>query len=181
MHELVGDRARHARGNYGAAWRLQPLVVAVGSFLILDERRSLRGWSGLVIGLAGVALMIAPLLGSGLGTPVPVQVVAASVYSILVMAAGTMVQRGQIAQDGLCVSSTIQNLSGSLVAAGAAVAQADWKWDGSADLLLALGWSVVVFSAAALSLLVWKTRRQGATRVALPPENWTVLRWSSVP
>jgi drug/metabolite transporter (DMT)-like permease len=146
---------------------LQPLVVAVGAFLFLGERLSGRGWAGLAVGLAGVALVLAPLLGRGLAASVPAYVVIAATASILAMAAGTMVQRGSIAQDGMFASSAVQNLGGATVALVATVVQGDYRWDNSPDLWLGLGWSVVMLSAAALSLLVWMTRRQGATRVSL--------------
>lgn len=145
---------------------LQPLVVAVASFLFLHERLPPRGWAGLGVGLAGVALVLAPLLGKGVGTPVHPYVVIAAVASILAMAAGTMIQRGSLAQDGIRVSGAVQNASGTVVALIAAAAQGDWRWDNSLVLWLGLAWAVLMLSAAALSLLVWMTRHQGATRVS---------------
>jgi drug/metabolite transporter (DMT)-like permease len=146
---------------------LQPLIVAVGAFLFLGERLPARGWTGLAIGLLGVALVIAPLLSTGLVKPVPAFVVAAAVASILAMAAGTMVQSGALAQDGMRASSAVQNLGGAGVALAATLVQGDYRWDGALPLWLGLAWSVLMLSAAALSLLVWMTRHQGATRVSV--------------
>lgn len=146
---------------------LQPLVVAVGSFLFLGERLQARGWAGLGIGLGGVVLVLAPLLGQGLESHVPTYVVVSAVGSIIAMAAGTMIQRGQLAQDGIGVSGAIQNIGGAVIAAAALLALGDYRWDNAPELWLGLGWSVVMLSAAALSLLVWMTRQQGATRVSV--------------
>ena len=146
---------------------LQPLVVAVGSFLFLRERLPARAWSGLGIGLAGVVLVLAPLLDAGLSRTVPAHVVAMAAGAIVAMAAGTMIQSGSLAQDGIWVSSAVQNLGGTLVAALATVAQGDLRWDNAPALWLSLLWSVLMLSAAALSLLVWMTRHQGATRVSV--------------
>ena len=146
---------------------LQPLIVAVGAFLLLHERMSRRGWVGLAVGLAGVTLVLLPLLGRSIGTPVPVVVLAGAAGAILAMAAGTMIQRGPIAQDDICAAGAVQNLGGCAVALIAAVLQGDHRWDNSVTLWLALAWSVVMLSAGALSLLVWMTRRQGPTRVSL--------------
>lgn len=163
---------------------LQPLVVAVGSFLFLGERLPSRGWLGLGAGLGGVTLVLAPLLGKGFATPVPAYVVTAAGASIVAMAIGTMIQRGRLAQDGICVSIAIQNVGGAVVAGLATMMQGDHRWDNSPDLWLGLGWSVLMLSAAALSLLVWMTRQQGATRVSLllllvPPlaaiETWVLF------
>jgi drug/metabolite transporter (DMT)-like permease len=146
---------------------LQPLAVAVGSFLFLGERLHVRGWAGLGIGLGGVVLVLAPLLGKGLASPVPAYVVVASCASIIAMAAGTMVQRGRLSRDGIGVSGAIQNIGGAAIAAVAAAAMGNARWDNSPQLWLGLGWAVLMLSAAALSLLVWMTRRQGATRVSV--------------
>ena len=43
----------------------------------------------------------------------------------------------------------------------------DYHWDGELSLWLGLTWSVLGLSVAALSLLVWMTRHQGATRVSV--------------
>lgn len=146
---------------------LQPLVVAVGAFLFLGERLPRQGWIGLGIGLAGVVLVLAPLLGAGLGRPMPFLVVFGAVAAILAMAAGTMIQSSSLAQDGIRASSAVQNLGGAAIALVATLGQGDYRWDGSVSLWLGLGWSVLMLSAAALSLLVWMTRHQGATRVSV--------------
>ncbi|MBB4859535.1 drug/metabolite transporter (DMT)-like permease [Novosphingobium chloroacetimidivorans] len=146
---------------------LQPLVVAVGAFLFLGERLPARGWAGLGIALIGVVMVLEPLLESGLAISVPWYVVAGAVTSILAMAVGTMIQSGSLAQDGIRVSSSVQNAGGAAIALGATMALGDYRWDNSLSLWLGLAWSVLMLSAAALSLLVWMTRRQGATRVSV--------------
>lgn len=146
---------------------LQPLVVAVGAFLFLGERLPGRAWAGLGIGLAGVGLVLEPLLDVGLSRAVPAYVVAVATGSIVAMAAGTMIQSSSLARDGIWVSSAVQNLGGTLVALLATLAQGDMHWDNSPALWFSLAWSVLMLSAAALSLLVWMTRHQGATRVSV--------------
>jgi drug/metabolite transporter (DMT)-like permease len=163
---------------------LQPLVVAVGSFFVLKERLPIRGWAGLGVGLIGVAMVLTPLLGHSLGAPVPGYVVAGAVSAILAMSAGVMIQRGQLSQDNLMVSSSIQNIGGAAVALLATLMLGEYRWDNSPTLWAGVIWSVLMLSAAALSLLVWMTRSQGATRVSLllllvPPltavETWILF------
>ena len=169
---------------------LQPLVVAVASFGLLGERLAARAWTGLGIGLLGVALVLTPLLTRGGHASVPVVVAVAAIASILAMAAGTMVQRGSLGGDPIRVSGALQNLGGAVVAGVVTVALGDYRWDGSLALWLGLGWSVLGLSAAALSLLVWMTRHQGATRVSallllVPPlaaiEAWLLFDERLVP
>lgn len=169
---------------------LQPLVVAVASFGLLGERLAARAWAGLAIGLAGVGLVLAPLLIRGGHASVPLFVATAAVASILAMAAGTMIQRGSIGGDPMRVSGAVQNLGGAIVAALATVALGDYRWDGTPALWLGLAWSVLALSVGALSLLVWMTRHQGATRVSallllVPPlaaiEAWILFGERLVP
>ena len=145
---------------------LQPLVVAVASFALLGERLAGRAWAGLGVGLAGVAMVLAPLLARGAQTPIEPLVVIGAVLSIVAMAAGTMIQRGPIGGDPMRVSGAVQNAGGAAVALAAAALLGDVRWDGAAPLWLALGWSVLGLSVGAFLLLVWMTRVQGATRVS---------------
>lgn len=146
---------------------LQPLLVAVGAFLFLGERLSAQGWGGLGVGLLGVVLVLAPLLGIGFARPIPPHVVFMSVASVVAMAAGTMIQSGSLAQDGIRTSSAVQNLGGAGVALLATIGSGDYRWDGTPELWVGLAWSVLMLSAAGLSLLVWMARHQGATRVSV--------------
>ncbi|WP_116092126.1 DMT family transporter [Sphingomonas crusticola] len=169
---------------------LQPLVVAIASFGLLGERLAGRAWAGLGIGLLGVVLVLAPLLMRGGHISVPLFVAVGAVASILAMAAGTMIQRGSISGDPMRVSGAVQNIGGAGVAALATVLLGDYRWDGALALWLGLGWSVLGLSVGALSLLVWMTRHQGATRVSallllVPPlaavEAWILFGERLVP
>ncbi len=146
---------------------LQPLAVAAGSFVFLGERLPRRGWTGLCVGLVGVVMVLAPLVERGLEASVPAYVVAGAVTSVLAMAAGTMLQAGGLSRDAMPVSGAVQNVGGAVVAVVATLASGDYRWDGSPPLWLGLAWSVLLLSAAGLSLLVWMTRHQGATRVSV--------------
>jgi drug/metabolite transporter (DMT)-like permease len=77
-----------------------------------------------------------------------------------------MIQRGSIGGDPMRMSGAVQNLGGALVAVPATLALGDYRWDGTLSLWLGLCWSVLGLSVGALSLLVWMTRHQGATRVS---------------
>lgn len=145
---------------------LQPLVVAVASFGLLGERLGARAWVGLGIGLAGVLFVLAPLLARGGHVSVPLFVAVLAVASIFAMAAGTMVQRGAMAGDPLRISGAVQNSGSAVVAIVATVLLDDYHWDNAPELWTALAWSVIGLSVSAVSLLVWMTRHQGATRVS---------------
>lgn len=145
---------------------LQPLIVAVGSFLLLGERLRSRAWLGLAIGLAGVMLVLYPLLSRSGSQPIVASALIAAVGAIVAMAAGTMIQRGKAASDPMLISGAVQNFAGATVCGAAAVLLEQDHWTNAMPLWLGLSWSVLGLSVVGVSLLVWMTREQGATRVS---------------
>ncbi|HKY81282.1 MAG TPA: DMT family transporter [Sphingobium sp.] len=146
---------------------LQPLMVAVASVAFLGERLLTRAWGGLVIAIAGVGCVLLPAIersGAGGVTLLPI---IAAILSVLGMAAGTLVQRGSIAGDGIWISGAVQNAGGALVAIAAALTIGEMRWDSAPLLWAGLGWSVLGLSAGGLSLLVWLVRTQGPTRPSM--------------
>ncbi len=145
---------------------LQPLMVAVASFALFGERLPGRGWTGLGIAILGVGCVLLPAIErSGAGSVDPLGAIGA-ILAVLAMTAGTMIQRGPLSGDPICISGAIQNGGGAIVAIVAALLAGDWRWDGSATLWLGLGWSVLALSSAGLTLLVWMVRHHGPTRVS---------------
>lgn len=145
---------------------LQPLIVALGSFLLLGERLRSRAWLGLAIGLAGVMLVLYPLLSRSGSQPIVASALIAAVGAIVAMAAGTMIQRGKAASDPMLISGAVQNFAGATVCGVAAVLLEQDHWTNAMPLWLGLSWSVLGLSVVGVSLLVWMTREQGATRVS---------------
>jgi len=121
---------------------LQPLIVALGSFVLLGERFRKRVWVGLAVGLAGVMLVLYPLLSrSGSQHIAPLAMVAA-VGAIMAMAAGTMIQRGKAASDPMLVAGAVQNMAGASLCGAAALLLGQDHWTNVLPLWLGLGWSV---------------------------------------
>lgn len=144
---------------------LQPLIVAFLSFVIHRETLHGRGWAGLAVGVAGVAMVLAPAIERG-GTALPPGAAAVAILSILGMAGATMIQHAHLAADPLRSAGALQNGAGTVVALVAVAALGHARWDNSPALWGGLAWSVLLLSAAALSLLSWMLRHQGATRVS---------------
>ena len=146
---------------------LQPLMVAVAGAFLLGDRLLARGWAGLAIAIAGVVCVLLPAIErSGAGT-LPMLPVVAGLFAVVAMAAGTLIQRGSIAGDGIWISGAVQNAGGALVAIAAALFVGEMRWDGAVILWLGLTWSVLGLSAGGLSLLVWLVRTQGPTRMSM--------------
>jgi drug/metabolite transporter (DMT)-like permease len=145
---------------------LQPLVVALAARAVLGERVRPRTWLGLLIGLAGVFLVILPRLLSGdgsVGTPL---VLAVAVVGIISMAAGTLVQKTSLAGADLRAASAIQNFGAALVCALLALLLGEGHWAAGWVPLASLGWAGVILSGGGTTLLVWMVRRGEAARVS---------------
>jgi drug/metabolite transporter (DMT)-like permease len=145
---------------------LQSLMIAFLAFALFRERLPARGWAGLAIGLAGVALVLLPALEHGVRGVSPM-VAGIALLAVLMMAGATMIQHRHLAADPLRSGIAVQNAGGTLVAIVATLWLGGTWWDNSAMLWAGLAWSVLGLSVAALSLLSWMIRHQGATRVGV--------------
>lgn len=144
---------------------LQPLMTAILAGLFLGEELTARHWIGLALGLAGLALVLAPridLAGSGI-TPLSVGVVVAAVLSITL---GTLYQKRFSVTGELRTGVAWQFFSGTAVCAIAAWF-AGWgtiMWSG--EFIFALAWLVVVLSFGAVMMLMVLIRRGAVSQVA---------------
>jgi len=153
---------------------LQPLLVALLSRAVLGERVTRRTWVGLLVGLAGVALVIAPRLASGDGSVGSPLVLAVAFAGIVSMTVGALVQKTSLAGADLRAASALQNAGAAAVCGLAALVLGEDRWTGGAASLAALAWSGVIVSGGGTTLLVWMIRRGAAARasallLAVPP------------
>ena len=141
---------------------LQPILTVLLARAWLGERISARQWSGLMLGLAGVYLVVRHkvALDGDLVTLLP----------IIVALAGISI--GALYQTKF--AAHVDQRSGAVVQFTACVvlyAPIVWwleprpiAW--TIELVLALGWSVIVLSVGAISLLYWMLRHGAAADVA---------------
>lgn len=141
---------------------LQPLATAVLAVPLFNERLSARGWLGMALGLAGVALVLAPKVAGGVAPAW--LVVAVSVLSVGAITAGSLYQNGKLAQSDLRTAVAVQNLGAALVAALFAVLLHETRWSGAPALWVSLVWGVVFLSGGAVTMLMWMLRRGNAAR-----------------
>jgi len=143
---------------------LQPLFTALIAVSFLGKALPPRAWAGLLIGFAGVGLVLAPkLAGHGAGS-LTVLTVAAAMLSVLAVTGGTMVQKWLSATD-LRVAASIQSFGAAIVAAAATMLLGTSRWDGTPLLWGALVWAVLVPSMVGTTLLMWMMRHGDATKV----------------
>ena len=140
---------------------LSPLVTTALSIAGGHERGDARLWGGLAVGVAGVAISLAPELGSarvGAG-------VALTVIGMLGLAGGTVLQKRWVGASDPRVSVAAQSVaSGALVVPVALLAGG--HVDVSAQFALTLAWLGWGLGIGALSLFVRILRAHDASAVS---------------
>ncbi len=143
---------------------LQPLFTALFAVSVMRKTMPSRAWLGLLIGFAGVGLVLAPkLLGHGTGS-LALLTVTAALVSVLAVTGGTIVQKWLAATD-LRVAASIQSLGAAMVAVVVTLLVGTSRWDGTPLLWGALVWAVLVPSVVGTTLLMWMVRHGEATKV----------------
>ncbi len=143
---------------------LHPLLTAMLALPLLRERLIPRQWAGIAVGVAGVALIVAPKVGPVGGVPLAGVVVA--LFATLSLTLGTIWQKHSKPQMDLRVNAAIQFVGAFLVTAPAAALTEDGRFDASPALWGALAWAVLGLSVGGISILLVLLRRGAASKVA---------------
>ncbi|QYF91923.1 DMT family transporter [Massilia sp. PAMC28688] len=161
---------------------MQPILTAAAAPLIGESVRA-RQWIGLVLGLAGVALVVyAKITLVGLST----LAIVYCLLALLCITAGTMYQRHYCPRFDLRSGTVIQFGATALLMLPLAMAfeQLDWRLSSvqwTPRFIGALLWSVLALSIGALFLLFKLLRRSEATVVTslmyLTPPTTAVMAW----
>lgn len=156
---------------------LQPLLTAVGAGWLLGEVVLARQWVGLLLGLAGVALVVAGKLGVGFSATALIPVFVA----LLGITGGTLYQKRFCRPLDWRTGSIAQFVPTALVTLFVAALTEHFRVDWTGELVFAIGWLVLVLSVGAVSLLNWLIRQSSAVNVAslfyLVPPCTAVFAW----
>jgi drug/metabolite transporter (DMT)-like permease len=155
-------------GISGLISAAQPLLTALLAAPLLGERVTRRQWLGIVAGFVGIVLVLAPRLSvvdmAAIGTvALPMIVNFAAIVSLTL---GTFYQKRFVAGADLRTGTCLQFVGALAVVAPLALATETLRFDVSATLLAALGWSVLVNSMASIALLLLMIRHGELSRVA---------------
>jgi drug/metabolite transporter (DMT)-like permease len=143
---------------------LHPLLTAALAIPILHERVTPRQWTGILVGLVGVGLVVAPALGAV--KAVPIAPLLASLGATLALSLGTVWQKRSQPRMDLRVNAAIQFIGALLLTAPLALLLEEGKFDHSPEVWGGLLWAVLVISVGAISLLLILLKRGAASRVA---------------
>ncbi len=157
---------------------LQPILTSTLASRWLGERVAPHQWAGLVLGLAGVWLVVHERTGGG-----DAKLIAwvAIFIGLIGITTGTLYQKrfagGADWRVGLLVQYAA---SGALFIIGALLFET-WAVDWTPQFVLALAWLVFVLSLGAIWLLYFMIRRSAAMRVTslfyLTPAVTALMAW----
>ncbi|MEC9365113.1 MAG: DMT family transporter [Pseudomonadota bacterium] len=158
----AGMRAGVPPAAAGLIAGLMPLVTALGAAVLLGERMTRWTLPGLLLGLAGVLLVIAPQLrapDSALGY-------AAMLAALLSLSGGTLYQKRHSGALDPRLSLWVQLVAAGLVLLPFAAALEGLQYTPGPAAFGGLAWVILVNSCAGLLLYLWLLHRGAAARVA---------------
>ena len=156
---------------------LQPLLTAIVAGRVLGEAVSPRQWLGLLLGFAGVGLVVFGRTGGGFGAGALVP----AFIALVGITAGTLWQKQFCPRFDWRTGAVAQFLPTAIATAlvAACTESAPVQWSG--EFIFALGWLVLVLSLGAVSLLNVLIRRGAAVDIAslfyLVPPCTALFAW----
>lgn len=141
---------------------IQPILTAFAGRLA-GERLAPRQWTGLALGIVGVAMVVSNKIGiAGLD----LAAVTAGVIALLSITAGTLYQKKHCGHEDLRTQSVMQFIAAGIVVLPLALMFETRAIVWSGELIFAIAWLVIVLSFGATSLLLLLIRRGAATAVS---------------
>ena len=141
------------------------------------SRVSVRQWLGLLLGLAGLAFVVWPKMGTGEVTPANL---ALAIVALLGITIGTLYQKRYVAPCDVRSASAVQMLAALAISAPFALLEPE-AMDWHLNLVAAMAWSVGVLTLGGSSLLYLLIQRGEATAVTsllyLVPPCTAVMAW----
>ena len=166
-----------AAGTAAMLVGLQPIATVAIARGWLGERVVPRQWLGLASGLAGVYLVVRHKVDIG----TDVAGLLALAVALAGISVGTLYQKRYCAHVDMRSGAVIQFGACALVYLPLALAFEDAPVRWTPEFALALGWSVVVLSVGAISVLYWLLRHGAAANVArlffLVPAVTAIMAW----
>jgi drug/metabolite transporter (DMT)-like permease len=167
----------------------QPLLTSLAAPLLFGERPGVRHWVGILLGLAGITL----ILGGGADADFALPALLAAVAALGGITAGTLYQKRFCSRHDLLAVTVHQYLPTAVLFGAAALVFETREIDWTVPFVAALLWLVLALSLGAILLLTHLIKHGEAARVSslfylVPPvtavEAWLLfdepLGWGKV-
>jgi drug/metabolite transporter (DMT)-like permease len=159
---------------------LQPLATGALAGSLLGERVTSRQWLGLVLGFAGLAMVVAEKVAVGEATALAY---GFGLLALLAITLGTLQQKRFCTGFDLRTTVALHNLVSCAVAAGLALAVEDTSVQWTAPFLGALLWSAIGLSVISTLIYYYLVRHGAAARVTsviyLSPPTTALMGWAA--
>ncbi|MEZ0169215.1 DMT family transporter [Microvirga sp. TS319] len=142
---------------------LQPLVTAALAGPLLGEKVSGRKWAGILTGLAGASLVVAPKIGDG---GVPPLALGVCFFGMLSITLGTIWQKRTGHTLDLRVNALVQYVGAALVTLPLVLLLEEGRIEFTPSLIGAMAWAVFGLSVGAIGLLLYLIRQGAVVGVA---------------
>jgi drug/metabolite transporter (DMT)-like permease len=160
-----------------ALWVTATAARAGSSGAAVATRVSRHQWLGLLLGLAGLAFVVWPKMGTGEVTPANL---ALALVALLGITIGTLYQKRYVAPCDVRSASAVQMLAALVISAPFAFFEPE-AMDWHLNLVAAMAWSVGVLTLGGSSLLYLLIQRGEATAVTsllyLVPPCTALMAW----
>jgi len=143
---------------------LNPIVIAIFSGVVLNTSISKREWSGLLLGLLGVIIVLYG--ASNWEGVITTEGIAWLNFSLIGIVAGTLIQKRYAQNVDLITGSSYQYAAALLFFATLSFSMETGKVDWSFEFMLTLSWLVIVLSLISILILLYMIRHGEATKVA---------------
>lgn len=147
---------------------LQPLLTAIASAPLFGERVTPKQWLGIGLGFTGLVIIVSAKTVSVEPQAHNVELLqyGLCIISLLSITAGTFYQKAFCATQDLRSGNVFQLLGGAVFVLAVAFFLEEGRIEWTGEFIFALGWSTVVLSLGAFSLLMVMIRQGAITKVA---------------
>ncbi len=157
---------------------MQPLLTATMVGPMLGERVKPIQWAGLLLGLAGLVLVLREKLALGQGSTFGYLLCFGALAGITL---GTIYQKRFCARIDLVAGGVVQFTAALAVTGALAFAFETTRVFWTTDFVIAVAWLALVLSVMTVALLMWLIRRGAAAKVAslfyLTPAMAALMAW----
>jgi drug/metabolite transporter (DMT)-like permease len=144
---------------------LQPVITSALVPKLLGDTVGRRQWLGLLLGLAGVALVVVPGSLGAAASALPVVGVVSCLLALAATTAGTLYQKRHGDQVPLLSGTAVQFAACTAAFAVLAPATETMHVQWTGEFVAALTWLILALSVGAILLLLTLLRRGSAVRV----------------
>lgn len=154
-------------GITSAIVSLQPIIVSVLAVRFLGESIRFVQVAGLILGVAGVCLLLLPKVFSGNFVPTFSGLgILSCILALAGTTAGYLLQKKSGTDIPFLPGTAVQFIAATLIFALAATFTEEWKVDLTAEFLFALAWIVVALSIGSIFLLFYLLKHDSASSVS---------------